>query len=172
MYAYCLTKVHEGQPRWFATQGEAQTAGRSSTLMKETKLLCVDIDIDKRGIVALLNRDDQYTKVLRTWEFTARGGLKELNSPEERDITKLNQEPAATPETMDRAASAVARQMAQAMATGTGAVRVTATDEGAEITEANPYGIAEPDWDDKSVPEGKDAAEFTRTRAEIDARDA
>lgn len=157
MYAYMLTQVPEGQPRWFATQGDAQTAGKNSPLMMQTHLLCVDIDIDKRGIVALLNRDDTYTKVLRTWIFTRRGGLTEITGAEMNEPVALSVEPTQP------APVAIRRAPAAPAPFNPTKWRDEVADDEEEAAWKTDPAVA---------PPGVDQAEYDRTRAEINARDA
>lgn len=68
-----------------ATREEAHRKLKAAPRRGECYIDLIEVDTDKAGVLAILNRDpdtNPFGKVLRSWDLTHRGGLREL-SPQE-----------------------------------------------------------------------------------------
>ncbi len=78
MHAYVTWK--HGTPHYVATFEEARAAVREEPTVGERVAVCVDlvdVDTSKAGVLRILNSRGGYQTTLRSWQGTARGGLKE-----------------------------------------------------------------------------------------------
>ena len=79
MIAYRLRLAGEDLPHWHATLNDARDAGRLlPRLMPENLIEQFDVPTDKNGVLTLLNGGGEFV-AQRFWEFTAKGGLIEVN---------------------------------------------------------------------------------------------
>jgi hypothetical protein len=81
MIAYRLKLTSTDEPAWYGTLNDAREAGRQyPRLMTENLIEQFDVPIDKEGILRLLNGGFAEFEPQRQWEFTAKGGLVEVNT--------------------------------------------------------------------------------------------